>query len=103
MRERMPGPHAGGRSAAGRRQALVVESHERDHVAHVVVLLDPARGRALLVREDRVVDDAAACVEIRPYGLREREVRRVVAVEVADLAAADTERELAAAARAGFD
>ena len=41
--------------------------------------------------------------QLRPDVLREREVGGVVAVQVADLAAADLEGELAAAAGSGLD
>src|SRR4051794_30238235 len=95
-------PRRGGLAVVWR-QAVVVEPHERDHVAYVFIVRDPARGWALLAWEDGVVDDAAARVEVGPHGLREREVGRVVAVQMADLAAADAERELAAAARGGLD
>ena len=47
--------------------------------------------------------DAAGGEELRPDVLGEREVRGVVAVQVADLAAPDLERELAAATGARLD
>src|SRR4051812_13124463 len=84
-------------------RAVVVQPQHGDDVADVVVALDPARGPALLVREHRVVGDAAGVVELLPDGLGEAEVRGVVAVQVADLLAADGEAVLAAAAEAGLD
>ena len=80
-------------------RALVVEPQHRDHVADVFVALDPAGGPALLVREDRVVGDAARVVELLPDGLGEAEVRGVVAVQVPELLAAEREAVLAAVCR----
>src|ERR1700710_2939735 len=80
---------------------VVVDPQQRDHVVRVVGVLDPPRGPALLAGEDRVVVDPARVVELLPYGLREAEVGHAVTVDVADLAPADLEGELAAAARAG--
>ena len=87
------------RQAEALDDAVVVHPDHRDHVADVVVVLDPARGMAGLAREDRVVVDPALVVEALPHVLRERQVGGVVAVEVADLARPDLEGELAAAAR----
>ena len=44
--------------------SLVVQAHQRDDVAHVVLVLDPAGGWPLLVREDAVVDHAAGRDEL---------------------------------------
>src|SRR3954447_4776837 len=84
-------------------RAVVVQPQHGDDVADVVLALDPARGPALLVGKDRVVGDAAGVVELLPDALGEAEVGRVVAVQVADLLAADGEAVLAAAAEAGLD
>ena len=83
--------------------AVVVEAQQRDHVGDVVLGLDLARGVARLAGEDRVVVDPAGLVELVPDRLREAEVQHAVAVQMADLAAADRERELAARADAGLD
>ena len=80
--------------------ARAIESD--DDVADVVVALDLTRGPALLVREDRVVGDAAGVVELLPHGLGEAEVGGVVAVQVPQLLAPDGEAVLAAAAPAGL-
>src|SRR4051812_27643799 len=89
--------------SAGTGQAVVVQAHERDHVVDVRVALDPAGGGPDFPREDRVVDDAPLLVQLGPHALGEAEVGGAVAVQVADLAPADLERELAATARPGLD
>src|SRR5438046_1946258 len=76
--------------------AVVVEAHQRDHVTDVGFALDPARGRPLPVGEYGMVHQAPLVEQLRPELLREEEMRGVVAVQVADLAAADLEGELAA-------
>ena len=86
-----------------RHGTVVVEPQERDHVAHVVLAVDPARRRPRTVREDRVRDDAPLGAQGRPDVLGEAEVGGVVAVQVAELLAPGAERELAPAARAGLD
>lgn len=86
-----------------RDRAVVVEPHQLDHFTDVLVGLDAARGRTLPIREDGVVDDAPLGVELGPHVPREGEVSRAIAVQMTDLAAADLERELAAAAGAGLD
>ena len=53
--------------------------------------------------EDGVVDDPALLEQLGPDRLREGEVGGVVAVEVADLAPAVAERELAAATGTRLD
>src|ERR1700742_757022 len=83
---------------APRQRLLVVEAHQRDHVADVVLALDPPRRWALAIGKDRVVDDSPFVVELAPGLAREEEVGGVVAVQVADLAAAELEGELTAAA-----
>src|SRR5690242_13658409 len=86
----------GGAAADG---AVVVEPHQRDHVADVGVVTDRPRGRSDPAREHGVLDHAPLRVELLPDRLGEGEVGRAVAVQVADLAPADAERELPAAAR----
>src|SRR3954453_8919799 len=78
-------------------RAVVVQPQHGDDVADVVVALDPARGPALLVGEDRVVGDAAGVVELLPHGLGEAEMGGAIAMEVSDLLAPDGEAVLAAA------
>ena len=53
--------------------------------------------------EDRVLGDPAFAVQLLPALGREEEVGGAVAVQVADLAAAELEGELAALAGAGLD
>jgi hypothetical protein len=48
-------------------------------------------------------DDSPLLPQLGPDPLGEREVRRVVAVQVADLASPEPERELASATWAGLD
>ena len=78
-------------------QPVVVEPQQCDHVAHVLLVLDPPRRPSGLVGEHRMVADAALRVELVPDVLGEAEVGGVVAVQVADLPPADAEGELAAA------
>jgi hypothetical protein len=56
------------------------------------------RGEAGLAGEDRVVVDAPLLEQLGPDGLGEPEVEGVVTVQVAELALAEGEGELAAAA-----
>src|SRR5262249_11767336 len=82
---------------------VVIEPHQLDHVVDVGLGLDPARGRPFLVREYRVMDDTAILVQALPQVPREEEMCCVVAVQVSDLARADLERELSAAAVTGLN
>src|SRR5947209_17509708 len=88
LRQPVPGNHP-----------VVVEPQHPDHVLDVRLVFDPARRRSDPAREDRVVDDATLLPQLGPDLLREREVCGVIAVQVADLARADLEGELAARAR----
>ena len=54
------------RRAVARDHAVVVQAQQLDHVVDVRLGLDPARGRAGLAGEDRVVVDAALLVELAP-------------------------------------
>jgi hypothetical protein len=78
---------------------IVVQPHQLDRVADVRVVLDPPCRGPAAVREHRVRRDASFVFQHHPRLLREEVVRGVVAVQVPDLAMADLERELAAAAR----
>jgi hypothetical protein len=86
-----------------RDDALVVQPQQRDHIVDVVLVADPARRGPLRVGEDGVGHDPPLLHQLGPDPLGEGEVRRVVAVQVADLAAAQPEAELAAAAEARLD
>src|SRR4029453_1808991 len=83
--------------------ALVVDAHKPDHVLDVRLGLDPARAEARPAGKDRVVVDPARLEERLPHCLREAEVGRAIAMQVADFPTADPERELAAPTRAGCD
>jgi hypothetical protein len=78
---------------------LVVEAHELDHVAGVVLGLDPTRAEARLGVKDRVVVDPSLLAEARPHVLGKAEVGGVIAVQVTDLPSSRLECELTAAAR----
>src|SRR5687768_12904345 len=88
------------RHAVARHRAVVVEPHELDHFADVVLVLDPACAWPLPSGEDRVVHDPALREQLSPDIFGKGEVGGVVAVQVTDLAASELEREFAAAARA---
>jgi hypothetical protein len=60
--------------------AVVVQPQERDHVADVVVRLDPAGTEARRAGEDRVIVDPSIVEDLRPDLLRKAEVGGVVAV-----------------------
>jgi hypothetical protein len=79
--------------------AVVVEPQQRDHVADICLILDPAGAKARLAGEHRVVVDAPLLEQIGPDLFRKAEVGGVVAVEVTDLPAAELEGELAPVAR----
>jgi hypothetical protein len=64
---------------------------------------DATCGGADLARKDGVVDDSTLLDELGPHVPWKAEMRSVVAVEMADLAGADLEGELAAPARPRFD
>ena len=87
------GLHCSGldRHAVARDDPVVVEPQQLDHVEDVVLVLDPARREARLAGEDGVIVDPALLLQLVPDALREAEVRRVVAVQVPDLLAADRE------------
>ena len=76
---------------------VVVEPEQRDHVADVFLVLDPARSVPRLAGKDGVIFDPALVEQVLPYVLGEPEVGNLVAVQVADLPAADLEGILAAA------
>src|SRR5829696_2955427 len=82
---------------------VVVEADHRDDVVDVGVVLDGAGAEAGLAGKDGVVVDAARVVELVPDGLGEARVEDAVAVQVAELLAAEAEAVLAAAALAGLD
>jgi hypothetical protein len=77
--------------------------HEGDDVLDVLVGLYAPRPEAGTPWEHGVVVDAPLLEQLSPNPLREPEVRRVVAVQVADLARTDLEGELAAPAWACYD
>ena len=82
--------------------AVVVEAQQRDHVPDVALVLDRAGGGTRSVGEHGVGSDPALRSQLVPDALREAEVRRVVAVQVADLAPADAEGERAEIARVAW-
>src|SRR6266545_3748362 len=79
-----------------RREALVVEPQQRDHLAYVAVALDAARRRAYRIGKEGVTLDAALLMQIDPHMAGKAEMRGAIAVQVADLAAAQPEPQLAA-------
>src|SRR5690242_12842272 len=85
------------------RDPVVVQPHEVDHVANVGVRADRPRARPLGAGEDRVRLDPTLGPQLLPDALREHEVGGAVAVQVADLAAAEPEAPLAPPAVAGGD
>src|SRR3954469_24683363 len=93
----------GGPASPDPGDSVVVDAHQRDHVVDVGLGLDAARRHLGGVRVDRVRADAALLAQLRADVAREAEVGGVVAVQVADLAAADAEAELAARARPRLD
>jgi hypothetical protein len=86
-----------------RDDAVVVQPQHRDHVANVLLTVDPSGAEALPAGEHRVIVDAALLMELAPELLREAKVRSMVAVQVADLAAANLERKLTPSAWTGLD
>jgi hypothetical protein len=69
--------------------ALVVVAHERDQVFDVVIGLDPPSSGAGAAGEHRMVVDASLREQLSPDRFGEAEVRRLVAVQVADLRRTD--------------
>src|SRR3954469_1944715 len=86
-----------------RDDAVVVEPHQLDHVADVIVVIDPARRHRVLAGEDRVIDDPPLLTERGADLLAEAEMGRMIAVQVTDLAASDPEAPLAAPPVSGLD
>src|SRR5262245_8174715 len=91
------------REPVARHDAVVVESHQGDHLPDVALVVDPARGHGVLPREDRMVDDASLLSQGRADLLAEAEVGGMIAVEMADLVAVDAEAPLASLAVARLD
>jgi hypothetical protein len=71
--------------------ALVIEPHECDHVLDIVVGLDLPSSQAGAAWEHGVVIDAPLLEQVSPDRLWEPEMRRAVAVSMADLARPDRE------------
>src|SRR5918992_3799381 len=92
-----------GRHAVLRHHAVVVDPDQLDHVEDVGLRLDPARGPGGLVRRDGMRADSSLFAEPGADFLGEPEVGDIVSVQVPELAAADREAELAAAADTGLD
>ncbi len=82
--------------------AVVVDPQDRDHVADVGLVADPARSPARVVGERRVGADPAGLAQLGGDLPGEAEMGRVIAMEVADLAPAEPDRELAALAERGL-
>ena len=74
--------------------ALVVEVHHRDHVFDVRLGLDAAGAEARPAREDRVIVDPPLVEQGAPDLPGKAEMGDAVSVQVADLPAAQLEREL---------
>jgi predicted signal transduction protein with EAL and GGDEF domain len=84
------------RSGARRGGSLVVDPEQLDHVSNVRVARNPSSRRPLRsAREHRVVLDPAVGTKLGPDAPREAEVRRVIPVDVSDLAPSDDEGDLA--------
>src|SRR5947207_2526208 len=90
-------------SFGGFGHALVVQAHQCDHVADVLLAVDRARRHLHRIRVDRVWADAARRPQLGADVAREAEVRDAVAMQVADFASVDSEAPLAARAVAGLD
>src|SRR5437870_5619972 len=91
-----------GETVSGHR-AIVVEPEEGDHLANIGVVLDGAGRRPLRIGEDRVRNDSTLFSQLRPELLRKAEVSRPVAVQVADLPAAEFEPKLTKVTRHRMD
>src|SRR6187402_1002939 len=63
-----------GREAVAGDDAVVVEPHQLDHVADVLIIVDPPCRHRVLSGEDRVVDDTALLAQGGPDLLAEAEV-----------------------------
>jgi diguanylate cyclase (GGDEF)-like protein len=92
------------RSGASRSRPVVVDPEQLDHVADIRVTRDASGRRPLRsVREHRVGFDPPVGAQLGPDPARKAEVRRVVPVDVADLAAPDEERDLTQLADVDLD
>src|SRR5438876_4304694 len=91
-----------GETVSGHR-AIVVEPEEGDHLANIGVALDGAGRRSSRIGEDRVRNDSTLFSQLRPELLRKAEVSRPVAVQVADLPAAEFEPQLTKVTRHRMD
>src|SRR2546423_7949167 len=85
------------------RESVVIQPHELDHVANVGVSADRPRARPLGAGEDGMRLDPTLGPQVAPDALGEHEVGGAVAVQVADLAAAEPKAPLAPPAVAGGD
>jgi hypothetical protein len=81
------------RDAVSGERTVVVEPQELDDVAHVGFVLDPPRSGADPPWKYRMLGDPALFPELGPNVLREAEVGGVVAVQMAKLAASNSERD----------
>jgi len=81
-------------------EAIVVQPQQLDHHSDVVRVLDPAGGRCELAGEDGVIGHLPFGLQPRCGVLGEKEVRGVIAVEVADLTTAERKCVLASPAGA---
>src|SRR5437870_11740146 len=91
-----------GKTVSGHR-AIVVEPEEGDHLANIGVVLDGAGRRPWRIGEHRVRNDSTLFSQLRPELLRKAEVSRPVAVQVADLPAAELEPKLTKVTRHRMD
>src|SRR5512132_1521409 len=103
MRSPNSGGGSRGREAVAGDDAVVVEPHQLDHVADVLIIVDPPCRHRVLSGEDRVVDDTALLAQGGPDLLAEAEVGGMVTVQMADLMAVDPEAPLAPLAVTGLD
>src|SRR5262249_30382541 len=92
------------RSGARSGRAVVVDPGQLDHVTNVRVARNaPGRRPLRSVPEHPGSLDPAVGAEVSPDAPREAEVRRVVPVDMADLAPADDERDLSEFAGVDLD
>src|ERR1051326_5998056 len=82
------------RETVSSHRAVVVEPEKGDHLTNVRLVPDGPGGRSLRIGEYRVRNDSTLLSQLRPELLRKAEVCRPVAVQVADLPAAEFERQL---------
>src|SRR3954454_19138068 len=101
-RDRHPGRRCA-RSPASGCDAVVVEPHQRDHVADVLVVAELASRQLRRVPVDRVRADTTGIPELLPDLAREAEVRNAIPIKVADLLTANAEAPFAALAHARLD